>query len=95
VINAVQPHLRGVASGIVLIFRLMGMSVGLSSLTAWGLYRFDVLSLPYSIAEIGQYIGTITAQILNEMFLASAIFALLTVILALNLRPEVRQLETR
>jgi EmrB/QacA subfamily drug resistance transporter len=95
VINAVQSHLRGVASGIVLIFRLMGMSVGLSSLTAWGLYRFDVLSLPYSIAEIGQYIGTITAQILNEMFLASAIFALLTVMLALNLRPEVRQLETR
>ncbi|MBE7552759.1 MAG: MFS transporter [Anaerolineales bacterium] len=95
VINAVQPHLRGVASGIVLIFRLMGMSVGLSSLTAWGLYRFDVLSLPYSIAEIGQHIGAITAQILNETFLASAIFALLTVILTFNLRPEVRQLETR
>jgi EmrB/QacA subfamily drug resistance transporter len=95
VINAVQPHLRGVASGIVLIFRLMGMSVGLSSLTAWGLYRFDVLSLPYSITEIGQHIGAITAQILNETFLASAIFALLTMILAFNLRPEVRQLETR
>lgn len=95
VINAAPPHLRGVASGIVLIFRLMGMSVGLSSLTAWGLYRFDVLSLPYSIAEIGQHIGAITAQILNETFLASAIFALLTVILAFNLRPEVRQLETR
>lgn len=95
VINAVQPHLRGVASGVVLIFRLMGMSVGLSSLTAWGLYRFDVLSLPYSIAEIGQHIGTITAQILNETFLASAIFALLTVILAFNLRPEVHQLEMR
>jgi hypothetical protein len=59
------------------------------------LYRFDVLSLPYSIAEIGQHIGTITAQILNETFLASAIFALLMVILAFNLRPEVRHLETR
>ncbi|MCL4299369.1 MAG: MFS transporter [Anaerolineae bacterium] len=95
VINAVQPHLRGVASGVVLIFRLMGMSVGLSCLTAWGLYRFDVLSLPYTITEIGQHIGAITAQILNETFLASAIFALLTVILAFRLRPEVRQLETR
>lgn len=94
VINAVQPHLRGVASGVVLIFRLMGMSVGLSSLTAWGLYRFDILSLPYSITEIGQHIAAITAQILNETFLASAIFALLTVALAFALRPEVRQIET-
>lgn len=94
VINAVQPHLRGGASGVVLIFRLMGMSVGLSSLTAWGLYRFDVLSLPYSITEIGQHIGAITAQILNETFLASAILALLAVILAFNLRTEVRSLET-
>ena len=37
VINAVQAEIRGVASGMVLILRLMGMSVGLSSLTAWGL----------------------------------------------------------
>jgi len=88
VLNAVQPEERGIASGLVLILRLMGMSVGLSSLTAWGLHRFDVLSSPYSIAEIGQYIGQITAQILNETFLASSIFALLTIGLAFFLRMD-------
>ncbi|MEM7344963.1 MAG: MFS transporter [Chloroflexota bacterium] len=88
VINAVAPAMRGVASGMVLILRLMGMSVGLSSLTAWGLHRFEILSLPYSIAEIGQHIVGITAQILNETFLASALFALMAIILAFLLRAD-------
>ncbi len=88
VINAVRPEMRGVASGIILILRLMGMSIGLSSLTAWGLHRFDVLSRPYSIAEIGPQIGTITAQILTEIFLASSIFALLSLGLAFFLRSK-------
>jgi EmrB/QacA subfamily drug resistance transporter len=76
VINAVAAEVRGVASGLMLILRLMGMSVGLSSLTAWGLYRFEILSLPYSVAEIGQHLQAITAQILTETFLAVAILAL-------------------
>lgn len=88
VINAVSAELRGVASGMVLILRLMGMSVGLSSLTAWGLHRFDVLSQPYSIAEIGQHISAITAQIMNEIFLGSAILSLLAIGLAVMLRPQ-------
>lgn len=87
-INAVQAEIRGVASGLILILRLIGMSVGLSSLTAWGLYRFDILSLPYSVFEIGEHISAITAQILNEIFLASSILVLLTIALALILRPR-------
>jgi EmrB/QacA subfamily drug resistance transporter len=93
VINVVAAPERGLASGLVLIFRLMGMSVGLSSLTAWGLYRFEVLSLPYDLTELSQQIGPITAQILNETFLASALLALLLVVLAFILRPETRNLE--
>ncbi len=88
VINAVASDERGIASGMVLIMRLMGMSVGLSSLTAWGLYRFDILSQAYTVAEIGNFVGAITAQILNEIFLASAIFALITIILAFFLRTK-------
>ena len=89
-INAVQAEVRGIASGVVVIMRLIGMSVGLSSLTAWGLYRFDILSLPYSAFEIGEYIGGITAQILNETFLASSIFSLLTIALAVMLHSSYR-----
>jgi MFS family permease len=86
-IDAVTPDLRGVASGLVLILRLMGMSVGLSALTAWGLYRFQVLSLPYSVTELGGVIVNITAQVLDETFLAAAAVTLLGVGLAMNLRP--------
>jgi hypothetical protein len=89
-INAVPAEVRGLAAGMVLILRLMGMSLGLSSLTAWGLYRFDSLSRPYPVLEIGEHIGAITAQILNETFLASAVIAFLTIAPALILRSSYR-----
>ena len=85
-IDAVASDLRGVASGLVLILRLMGMSVGLSALTAWGLHRFEVLSLPYSVTELGQVIVSLTAQVLDETFLAAALVTLLGVGLSLGLR---------
>jgi hypothetical protein len=94
VINAVRAELRGVASGLVVIFRLMGMSVGLSTLTAWGLHRFDVLSQPYSINELGQHIGMITTQIMNEIFLGSAILSILAIGFAVMLRREQTQVDT-
>jgi EmrB/QacA subfamily drug resistance transporter len=43
VINAVPDNQRGIAASLVIVLRLMGMSVGLSGLTAWGLNRFNVL----------------------------------------------------
>jgi MFS family permease len=92
-IDAVSPDLRGVASGLVLILRLMGMSVGLSALTAWGLHQFEVLSLPYSITELGQVIVSITARVLDEMFLAAAVVTLLGVGLALGLRRRAASIE--
>jgi len=92
VINAVAVDLRGIASGMVLILRLMGMSVGLSSLTAWGLHRFDVLSQPYDLTELGQHIQGITAQIMNEIFLGAAILAIVAIGFALFLRPQPRSI---
>ncbi|MDM8527176.1 MFS transporter [Anaerolineales bacterium HSG24] len=86
VINAVRAELRGVASGLVVIFRLMGMSVGLSSLTAWGLHRFDVLSQAYELTELGRHISGITAQIMNEIFLGSALLSFVAIIFAVWLR---------
>ncbi|MDM8530116.1 MFS transporter [Anaerolineales bacterium HSG25] len=86
VINAVRAELRGVASGLVVIFRLMGMSVGLSSLTAWGLHRFDVLSQAYELIELGRHISGITAQIMNEIFLGAALLSFIAIIFAIWLR---------
>jgi EmrB/QacA subfamily drug resistance transporter len=81
-VDAAPADRRGVASGLVILSRLMGLAVGLSGLTAWAIYRFDVarrsLDLPamtdprYQEAlERAQ--GQITASALGETFLFSAL----------------------
>lgn len=87
VIDAVDETQRGVASGLVLILRLIGMSVGLSLLTAWGLQRFDALSAPYSITGLSEEIFLhLTAQVLSETFLVASGVLLATSTLAFLLR---------
>lgn len=44
VINGVGEHERGMASSLVIILRLIGMSISMSSMTAYGLRRTTVLS---------------------------------------------------
>lgn len=43
VVDAAPPDRRGTAASLVTMFRLIGLSVGLSGLTAWGLFRFNQL----------------------------------------------------
>src|SRR4029079_18490271 len=44
VINGVREQERGMAASLVIILRLIGMSVSMSSMTAYGLRRMTVLS---------------------------------------------------
>ena len=44
VINGVRDHERGMASSLVIILRLIGMSISMSSMTAFGLQRMTTLS---------------------------------------------------
>ena len=80
VVAAAPAERRGTAAGLVILARLMGLAVGLSGLTAWGLYRFESgrsrLELPplddpgYAEAlEIAQ--AELTASALTETFLFS------------------------
>jgi MFS family permease len=46
-INAVDESERGVASALILMLRLVGMTVAISSLTIFSLKRFDVLITRY------------------------------------------------
>jgi MFS family permease len=95
VINAAPEDQRGVASSLVIVMRLMGMSIGLSGLTAWGLYRFDVLRrlivLPpfgdpgYQTAVIESLTNT-TVSVLTETFLISAVLAVLALLVVFRLR---------
>jgi hypothetical protein len=44
VVNAVSDQERGMAASLVIILRLIGMSISMSSMTAYGLRRTTVLS---------------------------------------------------
>lgn len=80
VINAAPAHERGLASSLVLLVRLSGMSLGLSALTAWSLIHFRALATPYSITELPQIIDRLTSQVLAGSFGLAAILALLVVL---------------
>lgn len=43
VVDSAPADRRGTAASLVMVLRLMGLSVGLSGLTAWGLHRFNQL----------------------------------------------------
>ncbi len=97
VINAAPDDQRGIASSLVIVFRLIGMSVGLSGLTAWGLNRFGTLRAEIELPPITDpgfqealftSFTTSTVTILTETFLISAIIILLAIAAAWFLRSE-------
>jgi EmrB/QacA subfamily drug resistance transporter len=98
-VNSAGDDERGVASSLVIVLRLMGMSVGLSGLTAWGLERFNHLrtqiqlpDLPFTDPVYQQAIvdglTQTTVHVLTETFLISAAVAVVAVIIGLRLRPD-------
>ncbi len=95
VVDAAPPHRRGTAASIVMVMRLMGLSIGLSGLTAWGLYRFNQLRtevvLPpldnpgYADAlEAAQ--AELTTSALAETFGAAAVVVLIAMAAAMIMR---------
>lgn len=97
VINTAPETQRGIAASLVIVFRLMGMSVGLSALTAWGLYRFNILRTqvqlpaitdPHFSTALAAGLTNTTIAILTETFLISGLISALTLLIAINLRQE-------
>jgi MFS family permease len=82
VVDSAPADQRGAAASVVMVVRLLGLSVGLSALTAWGLSRFNELrstiDLP-SITDPGFEDAVIdaqerlTAQAIAETFTAAAV----------------------
>lgn len=95
VVDAVVAEQRGVASALVIVLRLMGMTIGLSALTAWGLHRFDVLGRaelpPLTDPGYLDSLTRITAQMLREIFLISGIVSLVAFLPAGMLRGRERR----
>ena len=82
VVDSAAPDQRGAAASVVMVVRLLGLSVGLSALTAWGLGRFNALrstiELPpltdpdFESALLAAQ-ETLTAQAIAETFTAAAV----------------------
>ncbi|MCB9422592.1 MAG: MFS transporter [Ardenticatenaceae bacterium] len=99
VINTAPDNQRGIASSLVIVVRLMGMSVGLSALTAWGLRRFEVLrtqimlpDLPFSDPiyqkAIVDGLTEVTVRVLTETFVVTAVIALIALLVSLRLQSD-------
>jgi hypothetical protein len=96
------PARGGVAASLVVLTRMIGMMVGLSALTSYGLGRFNALvrDLPLPLprageaaealarrqADYAQTVQSATVTVFHELFLAAALVCLLALLPALLLR---------
>jgi EmrB/QacA subfamily drug resistance transporter len=97
VVDAAPPDRRGTAASVVMVVRLMGLSVGLSALTAWGLYRFNQLrgSLvlpplddPGYAQSLQAAQAELTTSALAETFVAAAVVVLVALVIAMGMRRD-------
>jgi hypothetical protein len=99
-VNASPDEQRGSASGLVIIFRLVGMTVGVSALASYGLQRAETLATrllgPGADLAASAAAGMkIASQVINETFLIAAGVCLLACLPAIVLKPEVLEGGTR
>ncbi|MBI2955426.1 MAG: MFS transporter [Chloroflexi bacterium] len=104
VLSSVPADKSGVASALVTVMRMIGMMVGLSILTSWGLGRFNTLmaSVPLPLPTAGASAEALQQQMIeyqnlafqavlrvfNEVFLVAAIVCLVAIVPALLLRSQ-------
>ncbi len=96
VVDSAPPDRRGVAASLVMVLRLIGLSVGLSGLTAWGIHRYeqlrDSIRLPplddpgYQEALAGAQ-QELTTSALAETFLAAAVVIAIATAVSVLMRP--------
>ncbi len=101
VVDASPAEQRGAAASIVMVVRLIGLSVGLAALTAWGLARFNDLRATIELPPITDpdfrtavtdASAELTASAISETFLAAALIAVVGVLVALAMRrPELEE----
>lgn len=102
VVDSAPADERGVAASLVMVVRLIGLSVGLSGLTAWGIYRYeqlrDQILLPpledpaYQEA-LRRAQEELTTAALAETFLAAAVVVAAGIGAALFMRRRVAATE--
>jgi MFS family permease len=86
VIDSVNEEQKGIASSLVVMMRMMGMIIGLSAITSWGMDRFHLMTAGLSLSEIIAAPEKLTHSLLtlfNNFFLASVGICLVGIIPAL------------
>jgi len=86
VIDSVSEDQKGIASSLVVMMRMIGMIIGLSAITAWGMDRFHLMTAGISLSEIIAAPQKLTNSLLalfNNFFLASVGICLVAVLPAL------------
>jgi len=95
VVDAAPPDRRGTAASLVMVFRLIGLSVGLSGLTAWGLHRFnqlrdDIVLPPLTDPNYAEAASAASAELtaasLAETFVAAGVLIVIGWFVAMLMR---------
>ncbi len=96
VVDSAPPDERGVAASLVMVLRLIGLSVGLSGLTAWGIHRYEELRKTIVLPPIGdpgyqealqRAQEELTTSALAETFLAAGAVIALGILVTMLMRP--------
>ncbi len=91
VINASPPEHRGTSSALVIIFRLVGMTVGVSGITTIGLRRMQILSVQLmppdaSMADISRVGIEVAERVITDNFWIAGAVTALAILPAIFLR---------
>lgn len=95
VVDGAPADRRGTAASIVVVLRLIGLSVGLSALTAWGLFRFNQFRDSVELPPLGDPGYTealrsaqaeLTTSALAETFVAAGVVVIAAFAVGLLMR---------
>jgi MFS family permease len=89
VMDSVDADHKGLASSMVVMMRMIGMMVGMSAITAWGMERFHLMTATLTLQDMIDSPEKVTGSLLilfNNFFKASIFLCLIAVVPALFLR---------
>jgi hypothetical protein len=91
VINASPTQSRGTSSALVIIFRLVGMTLGVSGITAYDLQRADILKQSLAaqstdLTALANAGALIVEKVISETFLIAGAISALVLVTVLFIR---------
>ena len=105
-LNAAEQGYRGTAASLVVVSRMMGMTLGLAALSAWGVQHFQVLTagLEFPLLQPGEAAGVFEAraaeysanvnsaglELFQRFYLAASFVSVIAIIPALGMNRSSR-----